>query len=347
MTVTNKVFIIAEAGSNWKMGSPQNDIQMAKTLISIAAEAGADAVKFQVFRAPTIYASSAGYCDHLREKGVPGDIHTIFRSLEMPYELIPELAAYTNSQGLEFMASFFSKEDFQAVDPYVRFHKIASPELHHPRLLELAAASGKQTFLSTGISEEEEIDWAIECFRKAGGKKLTLMQCTVQYPVAPEGVQLQVLTHLQQRYQLPIGLSDHSLHPTCAPVAAVAMGATVIEKHFTLDRRLVGPDHSWAINPQELKEMVQAIRLTEQMLGAGEKMVTSFEKPLRKFSRRSVQAIKDIQQGDHLQEGVNIDALRPGKQTAGVHPRYLDAIEGKQAKRKITCGEGLQVGDWE
>lgn len=343
----DRVLIIAEAGSNWRMGSPSKDLAMAKTLIELAAEAGADAVKFQVFRAQTVYAQEAGPCAHLKEKGIHEDIQEVFKDLEMPYEMIPKLAEYCRRCGVSLMASFFSPHDFWAVDPHVSMHKIASPEMHHPRLLELAARSGKQTLISTGISQPEEIAWALKHFLQEGGRQPTLMQCTVQYPADPDAMNLRVIPFLRERFGVPVGLSDHSRDPVCSPVAAVALGARVIEKHFTLDNRLVGPDHVWAITPQELKEMVRAVRLTEQMLGSSEKEIADAEKPLLEFSRRGIQAIRPIKRGELFQEGVNIDILRPGKHQRGVHPRHLELIEGKPAQRDVALGTGIQEGDWE
>jgi N-acetylneuraminate synthase len=341
------VFIIAEAGSNYRMGNRNQDLTMARALIEVAAESGADAVKFQVFRADKVYAAGAGPCDHLTQKGMSADISQIFKDLEMPYDFLPLLAGHCKKHGVELMASFFSKEDFEAVDPWVKRHKIASPELHHPRLLELAASSKKPTLLSTGISTEEEIDWAVGHFRQAGGGELTLLQCTVEYPAEPQALNLLTLPFLAKRFGVQVGLSDHSLHPLIAPVAAVALGAQVVEKHFTLHRRLVGPDHSWAITGEELKEMVKAIRLAQEMLGEPKKRIAVQEEPLRRFSRRGVQAIRSIKRGEQLREGENIDILRPGHQSLGMHPSLLPQIEGRKAKREIAKGEGIQEVDYE
>lgn len=344
---SRSVFVIAEAGSNWRMGNSERDLEMSKTLIDIAVEAGADAIKFQVFRPETIYVKNAGTSDYLSEAGIQKDMQEMFADLSMPYSIIPELAEYCKKCGIELMASAFSKNDFHAIDPYVKFHKIASYEIGHLRLIELCAKSGKPTFISTGAATHEEIAWVIDAFKNYGGKSFTLLQCTAKYPAKPESMDLRSIIWLRQRFQCDIGLSDHSKHPTAAPVAAVALGAKVIEKHFTLNSRLPGPDHAFALTPPELKEMITAIRETEQMVGSWVKRIHPSEEELRNFARRGIQAICSIEKGDLLQEGVNIDILRPGKQIIGIHPQYITEIQNKKATRSIALGSGIQRGDWE
>jgi N-acetylneuraminate synthase len=151
---------------------------------------------------------------------------------------------------------------------------------------------------------------------------------------------------MKQRFKVDVGLSDHSNDPICAPIAAVALGATVIEKHFTLDKRLPGPDHAFAITPDELKQLVQAVREVEQMKGSFVKVVDPDEEELRSFARRGVQAIQEIPCGAAFHEGSNISILRPGKQTLGIHPKYISDIEGKSAKRTIPLGSGVLPEDY-
>jgi N-acetylneuraminate synthase len=341
------IFIIAEAGSNWRMGTLDRDLNMAKTLIDSAAEAGADAVKFQIYRPETIYVANAGISNYLAATGIKKEMQEIFADLAMPYEMIPQLAEYCQASGIEFMATAFSIKDFLAIDPYVRRHKIASYEIGHIRLLESIAQSAKPTFISTGAATENEIAWAVEAFFAYGGKELTLLQCTAKYPAEADSMNLRSILWLKERFKCSVGLSDHSRDAMVAPIEAVALGAKAIEKHFTLDRRLPGPDHAFALNPQELKEMVRAVRLAEQMQGSWVKTIHPSEQELRHFARRGVQALCPISVGQVLQEGVNVDILRPGKQTLGIHPKYLQQIEGKKAARFIPLGDGIQWGDWE
>jgi sialic acid synthase SpsE/RimJ/RimL family protein N-acetyltransferase len=341
------VFIIAEAGSNWRMGSPEQDWEMSKTLINIAAEAGADAVKFQIFRPETIYVPNAGKSNYLSEAGIEKEMQEIFADLSMPYEMIPKLHSYSQEAGIEFMASAFSKNDFAAIDSYVKHHKIASYEIGHIRLIELIARTGKPTFMSTGAATENEIAWAVNTYYENGGKNLTLLQCTAKYPAEADSMNLRSIPWLKERFRCPVGLSDHSRHPLSAPVAAVALGAQAIEKHFTLNSNLPGPDHAFALTPHELKEMIAAIRRTELMLGSWVKAIHSSEEELRSFARRGIQALSHIKKGDIIQEGVNIDILRPGQQSLGLHPKFLIQMEGKKATRSIPLGSGIQWGDWE
>lgn len=340
------VFIIAEAGSNWKVGNYQDDLNMGKELIRVAAEAGVDAVKFQVFRPETIYVPNAGTSDYLSEAGIKEDIRSIFTELSMPYKMIPELASFCREQGVHFMASAFSKADFEAVDPHVTIHKIASYEITHLRLLELAAKTKKPIFLSTGAATEEEIAWALDVCRTNGSGPVTLLQCTAKYPAEAQSMHLRSIPWLKQRFKQQVGLSDHSKGPVCGPVAAVALGAKVIEKHITMNKSLKGPDHYYALEPMELKEMVLAIQQAEKMVGSAVKMIDESEGELRDYAQRGVQAIKEIHIGDLLQEGVNLEILRPGKQQKGVHPVHLKDIEGKKSKRTLSLGSGLQMGDW-
>lgn len=342
-----KVLIIAEAGSNWRMGNYSRDLQMGRTLIEQAAEAGADIVKFQTFESNTIYVPNAGKSDYLSEAGIKEDIQEIFKDLTMPAELIPEFANHCKKCGVEFMSTPFSKADFKKVDPFVKRHKIASYEISHVHLIELAAKSGKPLLLSTGASVEADIAWAVDTFYKFGGKDITLLQCTAKYPAGPSEMNLRAIPWLMKRFRVPAGLSDHSKDPLAAPLAAVALGATVIEKHFTLDNKLPGPDHAFAITPKELKELVNGVRAVEQMLGSGYKSILKGEEELLQFARRGLQASKPIKKGDIFREGKNLEILRPGKQLRGIHPRFLNEIEGKKARKNLNLGQGIQRGDWE
>lgn len=342
-----EVVIIAEAGSNWRMGTPKRDLSMGKVLIDIAKDAGADAVKFQVFHPETLYAASAGSSSYLTQSNITEEMNELFQDLALSVDLIQEFYAYCQSVDIEFMATAFSENDFATIAPFVKRNKIASYELSHIHLLKLAAKSLKPLLLSTGAATEDEIAWSVDTFRGYGGKDLTLLQCTAAYPALPEAMNLRTIPWLQKRFQCEVGLSDHSRHPLAAPVAAIALGATVIEKHFTLDNKLPGPDHSFAILPNELKEMIVAIRQAATMRGAVVKCVAPQEEELRAFARRGIQATNDIKAGDILQEKVNIAILRPGNNALGLHPRYLAGMVGKRATRAIPLGQGLTFEDFE
>lgn len=339
------VFVIAEAGSNWRAGSPDRDRDRARALIDAAAGAGADAVKFQTFRAKDTYVPDAGVSDYLSESGFRRPINKVFAELEMPYEMLGELAEYCQGAGIELMSSAFSVADAQAVDPHVLRHKVASYEINHVRLLQFLARTGKPVIISTGAATAEDIQFSIDIAREAGATDVTLLQCTARYPAPPESLNLRAISWLRKRFGVPTGLSDHSLDPLTAPMAAVALGATVIEKHFTIDRRLSGPDHAFAIEPDELVAMVQAIRAVETTLGDDAKAVAPEERELRRFAVRTLQATIDVRPGDVLVEGQNFDVLRPGKRTAGMHPRHLSDLAGRRVTRPIAAGEGIGAED--
>ena len=340
------VFIIAEAGSNWKVGSSAADWKRARALVDTAKEAGADAVKFQTFRASSVYVPNAGVSAYLSKQGIRESIVGLFERLSMPYEMIPKLAAYCRKQKMEFMSSFFSADDFKIVNPWVWRHKIASYEITHPRLLELAAQSGKPLILSTGAAMLNDIDWAIRYYRQKGGKEITLMQCTAKYPAPLEALHLQVIPEFLKRYRIPVGFSDHSIDPVVGVVTAVALGAGVIEKHFTLSRKLKGPDHAFAVEPGELRQMVQSIRGCEKALGDAHKRVLDVERELSLCAQRAVQAIRDIRKGDILREGKNVAILRAGSRKKGMHPRWIFRAEGKKAKKQVALGDGIQLSNF-
>jgi len=327
------VFFIAEIGSNWFTGD--KSLERAFELIDVASSAGADAVKFQTFRVKDLYAPGAGAPSYLKE-----DIHEVLSQLEMAYDVIPKLAERAKNKGIEFMSTPFSLEDFAAVDPYVRRHKIASYEIVHLPLLQAMARTGKPVFLSTGASYIEEIAWSVRQLQRAGCSDITTLQCTAAYPAQPTAMNVVAIQTLKASFGLPVGLSDHSLDTIVAPVLAVAFGAAVIEKHITLSRNLLGPDHSFALEPEELCECVQKVRLAEEMVGSGEKQVLDSEHDLYRFAKRAIQASDEIKAGEVLDGKIAL--LRPGNNTKGMHPAFFDKVKRRQAARDIAAGEGIQ-----
>lgn len=334
-------FVIAEAGSNWKAGSYEEDLTRSKELIKIASKAGADAIKFQTYRPETVYVPDAGKSNYLSKHGIDENINKIFENLSMPYEMIPELAKICESEKIMFMSTPFSVNDAKEVDPYVDVHKIASFEINHVRLLEFLAKTGKPLIISTGASTYQEIDFVMDLAEKNDSGPVVLLQCTSKYPATLETLNLSVIPKMKERYDVPIGLSDHSIEPTIAPLTAIGFGATVIEKHFTLDRNLPGPDHPFALNPEELSFMINSIRLADKAKGTGGKIILEDEKELQKFATRSIQAIKDISEGDILREGINFDILRPGNRIRGLEARFLEVLEGRYAVNNIKKGDGI------
>ncbi len=346
MDLEKSVFIIAEAGSNWKVGTPEQDLAMAKSLIDVAVDAGSSAVKFQTYKPETVYVSNAGDSDYLSKSGIKKPINEIFADLSMPYEMLPKLAEYCKEKKIQFMSTPFSLDDAKAIDPFVTIHKIASYEITHLPLIEFIAKTKKPLILSTGAATLEEIEFAVDYFKQKGGSQIYLMQTTAKYPAPLSTLNLKTIPTLIEHFKTKIGLSDHSRDPIIGPVAAVALGATIIEKHFTLDNKLPGPDHSFALLPDELKIMVKSIHDCEKSLGDGKKIVQPEEVELREYAQRAIQAIKKIEKGQIFQIGKNIDILRPGKQNQGLNPKFLNEIIGKKSKRDIALGDGIRKEDF-
>ena len=337
----NHTFIIAEAGSNWKSGSYEEDLEQAKKLIKIASKAGADAVKFQTYKADTVYAYNAGNSNYLAEQGINKKINEIFEYLSMPYEMISELSQICNDEKIIFMSTPFSVEDAKQIDPFVSLHKIASFEINHVRLIEFLSKTEKPILISTGASTFDEIDFAVNLIKNNKNNEIGLLQCTSKYPAPIESLNLSAIPKMKERYNIPIGFSDHSVEPLIGPLTAVGLGATIIEKHFTLDKNLPGPDHSFAITPQELELMVKSIRQADKTKGNGKKIILNEEQELLLFAKRRIQAIKDIRKGDILKEGFNFEVLRPGNRIRGLEPRFLDKINGTKSTKDVLKGDGI------
>ncbi len=289
------VFVIAEAGSNWKAGSYSEDLARAKKLIRVAAECGADAIKFQTFRADTIYVSNAGNSDYLEKSGIKKNINKIFEKSEMPYEMLAELSKYCKKMKIEFMSSAFSVDDARAINKYVRIHKVASYEINYIRLLEYLAGTKKPIILSTGASNYEEIDFAINLLKKHHVKDYSLLQCTAKYPAPLEKLNLGAIPEMEKRYDVQIGLSDHSLDPVIGPLIAVGLGAKIIEKHFTFDKSLPGNDHYHAMNQEDLARFTQMVATINDLLGKSDyKEPIASEEIARKNARRETSRRADF-----------------------------------------------------
>lgn len=341
----NHVFVIAEAGSNWKVGNYGDDLRRAKKLIKTAAECGADAIKFQTYSAKGVYVSNAGKSKYLSKSGVTKTITEIFDEYSMPYKMLKILSQYCKKRNILFMSTPFSINDAQAVDKCVSIHKIASYEINHVPLLKFLARTKKPIIISSGASTNEEIEFAIKTLKKNGAKQIALLQCTAKYPAPPESMNLSVIPKFKKKYSIPVGLSDHSADPVVAPLTAVGFGATILEKHFTIDKHLDGPDHFFALDPTELKNMIHYVRTAEKTIGSGEKKILPDEAELRRFAVRSVQATKPIRKGDVFRLGYNMEILRPGNQKRGAEARFVLSIEGKKSRRNIRNGEGITLQD--
>lgn len=329
-------YVIAEAGSNHN-GSLSQAIQ----LIDVAVDAGADAVKFQLFRASRMYPRSAGASDYLKTET---PIYDIIAAMEMPYEWVPKLARQCARRRITFLATPFDEESSERLNPWVDAFKIASYEMTHIPLVRHIAAKGKPLIISTGTASIDEVGRTVDECRAAGNVALALLQCTAAYPAPLDSLNVRALATLARQFQVPVGLSDHSRDPIVAPIAAVACGASIIEKHFTLSNDLPGPDHRFALEPTELQLMVEKIRQAEQVLGTGEKSVAPVEEELRTFARRSVFATRQIAAGEIISSD-NTSVLRCGKRPAGLAPAEYPAVLGRRASRDIMADASLQEDD--
>jgi N-acetylneuraminate synthase len=329
-------YVIAEAGSNHN-----GSLEMARTLIDVAAEAGCDAVKFQVFSASKLYPPGAGKSDYL---GDERSIYDIIRAMELPDGWLPELVAHSRARGLDFLCSAFDEGAVDLIAPYVDAFKCASYEMTHTPLLQHMVRLGKPVLLSTGTATLDEVGEAVAAVREIAPElPLVLLQCTAAYPAPLESARVRVLTTLRETFDTWSGLSDHTREHAAA-VAAVALGAVVIEKHYTLSNRLPGPDHSFALEPHELRELVRRIRETEQVLGDGRKEVDEVEWELRQFARRSVFTTRALHAGEAF-TAYNTAVLRQGKLPAGIAPRHWHQVLQHQAARELPPWTSLQADD--
>ncbi|MBI2058246.1 MAG: N-acetylneuraminate synthase family protein [Nitrospirae bacterium] len=325
-------FIIAEAGSNHN-----GNLEQAYRLIDVAAEAGADAVKFQNFRAEKLYPPTAGESDYLkREKG----IFDIIREMEMPDGWVARLADYCGEKKIFFLSTPFDEESVDLIDPFVPAYKVASCEMTHYPLLSHMVSKKKPIIMSTACSTLEEVVDAVGFIRSLGHEDLILLQCTGKYPAPMEGLNLRSLPAMREATGCLVGLSDHSRDPLVGPVAAVALGACAVEKHFTLSNRLPGPDHGFALTPEGVAAMVKAIRQAEAALGDGRKIHNELEEEIRLFARRSVFTIRAIRKGERFTRE-NTAVLRNGKHPAGLHPRQYPHLLGSTAAYPLKAFEPI------
>lgn len=329
--------VIAEAGSNHN-----GSFEQALQLVDVAADAGADAVKFQVFDASRLYSKGAGKSDYLK---LDESIYDVIAHAQLPLDWLPGLVAHCRERGVMFIVSVFDEGNADLVDEYVDVFKIASYEMTHTPLLQHTARKGKPVILSTGTAEMAEVAQAVGEFRATGNNALVLLQCTAAYPAPFESLNLRAMQAMRGAFDVPVGFSDHSRDPISAPLAAAALGASVIEKHFTLSNDLPGPDHRFALEPPELREMIRRIREVEQALGTGEKRAHPAEHELRQFARRSIFSIREIKQGERFSPD-NIAVLRCGNLSAGLEPRAWHAVLGRAAARAIPAETAIAEGDY-
>jgi len=329
-------FIIAEAGVNHN-GSPE----LAKKLIDAAKNSGVDAIKFQTFRAKDMVSTFAEKAEYQkRASGTEESQFKMIRKLELSLENFSDLKEYCDKKDILFLSTPFDNKSVDFLENLVPLYKIGSGEITNLPFLEYIAKKGKPIILSTGMSILGEVEEAINSILPLLGihlslsspqfPPLTLLHCVSNYPADYNEVNLKAMITLKESFKLPIGYSDHTLGIEI-PVAAVALGARIIEKHFTLDRNMSGPDHTASLEPCELKEMVTAIRNVEKSLGNGIKKPTPREFEVMKVARRSLVVTRDIKTGEILKES-DIAIKRP---STGISPNFKQTIVGMRLKQSI------------
>lgn len=334
--MTSKVLIIAEAGVNHN-----GDLDKALALIDAAGDAGADYVKFQTFKTEKLVhrdAKKAAYqIENTKEKSAQFEM---LKKLEIPEDWYPKLMSRAEEKNIRFLSTGFDEESIDFLNELgCDFFKVPSGELTNKPYLEYIAQKGKPMILSTGMATLDDIENALMTLKNCGvsDQSISVLHCTTQYPTPMEDVNLKAMLAIRNAFNLDVGYSDHTLGIEI-PIAAVALGARVIEKHFTLDRALQGPDHAASLIPSELKAMISGIRNVEKAInGSGTKEPTPSELENRIAARKSIHLSKALNAGDRIRKE-DLLMLRPGD---GISPMEIDSVIGKTLKTTLAEGSKL------
>lgn len=324
------IFIVAEISANH-----QQCFDLAVKTIKAAKRAGADAVKFQTYTPDTMTIDCGNKYFKIKQGSIwdGKTFYDLYKEAYTPWEWQPKLKKIADSLGLICFSTPFDKSAVDFLEKMnISAYKIASFEITDTLLIEYAASKGRPVIISTGIADLTDIKEALNACKKAGNDKIALLKCTSAYPAPLEELNLKTIPDMAKRFKKVVGLSDHTLKFS-VPVAAVVLGAKIIEKHFILDRKLGGPDAPFSLNPEEFGSMVKSIREIEKSLGKVSYELPEKIKKSREFSR-SLFAVKDIKTGEALTEE-NVRSIRPG---FGLHPKYLKKILGKKAVKNIKKG---------
>ena len=332
---SQRCFILAEAGVNHN-----GDIDLARKLVDAAVAAHADAVKFQTFRAEQVASNSAPKAEYqLKTTDAEESQLEMLKRLELPDEAYRDLMDYCEQKGIAFLSTPFDESSADMLDEMgMGAFKLPSGEITNLPFLRHVAAKGKPVILSTGMSGLGEVEAAVKAIEDAGNRDLVLLHCVSNYPAAPGDVNLRAMHTLAAAFGVPVGYSDHTEGIEIA-LAAVALGACLIEKHFTLDRNLPGPDHRASLEPDELARMIQGIRAIESAMGDGRKQPAAGETATASVARRSLVAAQDIAAGTVLGDDM-VTAMRPG---TGLPPAMREYLIGRALRRDVSRGELLQL----
>lgn len=329
--VGQPVFIVAEAGINHN-----GDVELAKRMIDIAKEVGADAIKFQTFKTEELL--SKKYLKRPRHLTGKKDLFDLIKSWELGQRDFKEISEHAKKRKIIFFSTPLDKESVESLFKLnVPVMKIASCDLTNLPLISYVAKLGLPIILSTGMANLGEIEEALDTIYSCNNKKVILLHCVSSYPAPIREVNLRVINTLSQIFQVPVGFSDHT-RSISVPIASVALGARVIEKHLTLDKKMPGPDHKASSDPEEFRQIVKGIREVELALGSFTKKQTLSEEKIKKAMRRSIVARKKIPAGTKLTEEM-LSIKRPG---TGIPPKFFEILLGKTAKRDIPEDEVIR-----
>ncbi|MBI2870722.1 MAG: N-acetylneuraminate synthase [Candidatus Omnitrophica bacterium] len=328
-------FIVAEAGVNHN-----GDIRQAFRLVDAAQAAGADAIKFQTFRSEKVISVHAPKAGYQRETtGSSESQLNMAQRLELSFDAFREIAAHARKKGILFMSTPFDEDSADFLDELgMPVFKIPSGEITHLPFLEIVARKGRPVILSTGMSTLDEVETAVRTIFQTGNRRLILLHCVSAYPAPHQEVNLRVMHSMRSVFAVPVGFSDHTQGIEVA-LAAVALGACVIEKHFTLDRTMPGPDHRASLAPDELRALVTSIRNVESALGDGNKRPRASEMDVRAVARRSIVAARVLRAGTRLAER-DLTLKRPG---TGLASKDMPSVIGRVTRRALAKDELL---DW-
>lgn len=331
----NKIFIIAEAGVNHN-----GNMEIAKKLVDVAVMAGADAVKFQTFKAEKLVSRDAGKAAYQMETTDREESQfDMLKKLELTPEMHVQLMEYCKQKEIMFLSTPFDIDSLRyLVRLGVDIIKLPSGEITNYPLLREAGRTGKKIILSSGMSTLQEVSDAVQVLKSSGGGDVTVLHCNTEYPTPYADVNLRAMLTLKERLGVPSGYSDHT-QGIEIPIAAAALGAAVIEKHFTLDKNMEGPDHKASLEPEELQQMIRSIRIIESALGDGKKEPSESEKRNIDIVRKSIIAKCDIEAGELFTED-NLTTKRPG---TGISPMRWEEIIGQPAKRQFKVDELIEV----
>ena len=332
-----KTLIIAEAGVNHN-----GSIELAKNLVDAAKDSGADAVKFQTFKADKLVIKKAEKAEYQKQTTDTGESqYEMIKKLELSFENHKELLSYCNKKEIQFLSSPFDLDSIDTLNELgLDILKIPSGEIINLPYLRKIGKLNKKVILSTGMSDLGEIEDALDVLTENGTdiNKITVLHCNTEYPTPFEDVNLKAMLAIKNAFNVKVGYSDHTKGIE-VPIAAVALGAEVIEKHFTLDRNLEGPDHKASLEPNELGEMVRAIRNIEKALGTGNKKPSPSELKNKPIARKSLIAIRDIKKGEKFTEK-NVGIKRPGN---GISPMRWEEVIGKTVNKDFKIDDLIEL----